>query len=181
MRALTLLSVLLLVLVCGLLSCGENDEEQTPRVPVRVQPTEEASTAFDVPAEAKLPPGLTRDITKVAHPPPDDEFLPEEWVVNERDGSILVPGVDPWRFGGLLTDALPDFMASLDAYFIAIHAVTNAQFSRFVEATGRREPKAWLGGEDSPVVNVSWFDAAAYCEWAGLRLPTELSLGVVTS
>ena len=65
--------------------------------------------------------------------------------------------------------------------------VTNAEYEKFVEATGRRAPKHWKdgrfpdGGEKLPVVNVSHDDAVAYCKYltekaggrATYRLPTE--------
>ena len=46
-----------------------------------------------------------------------------------------------------------------------------------MDATGHRAPAYW-GDEkynqpNQPVVGVSWYDAKAYCEWAGKRLPTE--------
>jgi formylglycine-generating enzyme required for sulfatase activity len=63
--------------------------------------------------------------------------------------------------------------------FVARTPVTNAEYARFVAATGHRAPSHWKGQappdrlRDHPVVNVSWRDAVAYAQWAGARLLTE--------
>jgi len=80
----------------------------------------------------------------------------------------------------------------LDAFYMEVHAVTNAQFLEFV----RQNPKwrrsqisplmadasylrQWESdlvlppdSENSPVTNVTWFSARAYARWIGRRLPT---------
>jgi formylglycine-generating enzyme required for sulfatase activity len=49
-----------------------------------------------------------------------------------------------------------------------------AQYRKFCEATGRKEPTPHhLAKDNHPVVNVSWEDANAYAQWAGAALPTE--------
>lgn len=89
----------------------------------------------------------------------------------------------------------PAHTVALDGFWIDRTEVTNAQFAAFLNEAGNQEERnvTWLelkdetcliehkGGEfrpksgygDHPVVEVSWYGAAAYCEWVGARLPTE--------
>lgn len=124
-------------------------------------------------------------------------------LVNEKDGSILVRVP-----GGECQLGNDHRAASLPTFLIGKLEVTNAQFEKFVKATGYKttaeetgaafvanpkqgEADAMFGGyettpnanwrdpelrgrpaADEPVCQVSWIDARAYCDWAGLVLPT---------
>jgi len=73
----------------------------------------------------------------------------------------------------------PRHRVSIDAFQLARTHVTNAQYAKFVRASGHTKPGHWLNGEipvglaDHPVTYVDWHDAQAFCQWAGVRLPTE--------
>jgi len=66
---------------------------------------------------------------------------------------------------------------SIPAFYMDKYEVTNAQYRKFVQATGHREPSYWndpkFNQSNQPVVGVSWHDATAYAKWAGKRLPRE--------
>jgi len=61
--------------------------------------------------------------------------------------------------------------------------VTVRAYKRFCDATGRSMPPAPESSRqifnpgwrylDHPILHVTWHDAVAYCEWPGVRLPTE--------
>ncbi len=65
------------------------------------------------------------------------------------------------------------------AFYMDKYEVTNAQYQKFIDATGEPPPRHWTDGTylpekaNFPVINVSWSDAKAYAAWAGKRLPTE--------
>jgi formylglycine-generating enzyme required for sulfatase activity len=69
----------------------------------------------------------------------------------------------------------PVHRVELGEFWMHRDEVTVAQYRRFAEANGRPmpDPPEWGWDDRHPIVNVDWHDAAAYCAWAGGRLPTE--------
>ncbi|MFC1707820.1 SUMF1/EgtB/PvdO family nonheme iron enzyme, partial [Planctomycetota bacterium] len=60
-------------------------------------------------------------------------------------------------------------------YYIGRYETTWKEYRRFCRTVGTYAPGggSWGAQDDHPVVNVSWYDAEAFCAWAGLTLPTE--------
>jgi len=72
-------------------------------------------------------------------------------------------------------DEKPQRTVYLEGFWMYRTEVTVAQYRKFCSDTGRSmpDPPAWGWKEDHPMVNVSWDDAKAYTDWAGVSLPTE--------
>ncbi len=111
---------------------------------------------------------------------PAGEFRMGKDGVRVNDGRIQ-------RYG-----AAPQHPVNVGAFWISRYEVTNAQYARFLNATGKTKDadgrlfgtppdleqregiwQAKPGRERHPVHAVSWFAARSYAEWAGCRLPTE--------
>ncbi|MBU6158861.1 MAG: formylglycine-generating enzyme family protein [Bacteroidetes bacterium] len=77
--------------------------------------------------------------------------------------------------------ALPYHLVTLKSFSIAKTETTVAQWKAYCNATGTRMPiePAWGWIDNHPIVNVSWDEISAYCQWLNkqtgkkYRLPTE--------
>jgi eukaryotic-like serine/threonine-protein kinase len=70
-------------------------------------------------------------------------------------------------------------------FWLSAYEISNKEYKKFVDEAKYQAPEGWQnnefapGTDNHPVVNISWIDATAYCQWLSgktgrkFRLPTE--------
>src|SRR5438067_13577138 len=85
---------------------------------------------------------------------------------------VKVPAGAFWMGGGGEADERPRHRVHVSELWIDRDEVTRGQYAACVGAGACAAPDG-DGDAALPVTGVSWNDAAAFCRWAGKRLPTE--------
>ena len=77
-------------------------------------------------------------------------------------------------------DEQPVHAAYMDEYFISKYEVTFRQLDKYCDETGFRKPSDYIWGRgDRPVINLTWAEAVAFCQWLSrktrknIHLPSE--------
>ncbi len=180
------------------------EEQQQTADQTRIAKEAEAKRKELKAGEAPAQPLRTEPAVAPPSPPPstgacvtDSVEMIQARVAAAPEGMVYV-AAGPFLMGSAPEVGQPDESpvhgVCLSGFYIDKYEVTNAQFKKFVDATGyitdaemAASPEASLPtwrhpyGADSnadsmpnyPVVCVSWNDANAYALWAGKRLPTE--------
>jgi formylglycine-generating enzyme required for sulfatase activity len=154
-------------LIVGI-SIAQKDPQQPPDKPKNVQDKPKEIIGKDGAKMALIPAGEFQMGTDPAEIP-ELVKLAKQW--------------DPNAEAKLFKDETPRHTVYVNAFYMDACEVTNAQYKKFVQATGHSEPvglalegnilisgfKPWqdknYNGDNQPVVCVSWKDAKAYAEW----------------
>lgn len=128
------------------------------------------------------------DLTDAIDDCPDEKGSPKNNGCPEKKVSIPLPEMIVVA-GGSFTmgsengefDEKPRHIVTLSGFSMAKTETTVAQWRVFCNATGQAMPKEprWGWNDIDPIVNVSWENALAYCDWLrtitgkSYRLPTE--------
>ncbi|MDX2246044.1 MAG: SUMF1/EgtB/PvdO family nonheme iron enzyme [Bacteroidia bacterium] len=109
--------------------------------------------------------------------PPSGESTEKKKTQKNTSDKILLPEMVRIDGGSFVRGK---YTITISDFFLGATEVTFDQYDVFCEKTGREKPwdERW-GRGSRPVINVSWEDAVAYCEWLSKetgqkwRLPTE--------
>jgi formylglycine-generating enzyme required for sulfatase activity len=147
-------------------------------------PSTATQASENTPAQAPITPD-----SELIDTPDTSDTLATSPKISPKDGmtQLFIPA-GLVKMGGMdilmENDELPAHSVTLDAFWIDQVEVTNGMYALCADSGGCRLPvkfhsdnrDEYFGNpefRDYPVVYVSWYDANAYCEWAGRRLPTE--------
>jgi serine/threonine-protein kinase len=144
----------------------------------------EARDTSDQPGQATetfRPTGEGTEVTQPIEeePPASADQVPDPLPdnhVHQKTGIELIPIEGDTYAYGSGSVGVSEKNSRLESFYIGRFEVTNEQWRRFEEATGydkREDFGERFNKPAQPVVGVSFADAQAFCEWAGLRLPTE--------
>jgi formylglycine-generating enzyme required for sulfatase activity len=182
------LAIAFVLLISGCGGAGQDSSGASPSGAAAGTPAATFTPVKIIPTNTPVPPPPTPEPTSTTAPLPTVEATlattAEVEPVAEESRMVAIPAGE-FVMGSQKGDESPPHSVSVAAFEIDIYEVTNAEFARFVEATGYQtdaeksnDPSPWQayfaeGKGNYPVVKVSWNDAQAYCEWAGKRLPAE--------
>lgn len=99
--------------------------------------------------------------------------------LNSKDRTTLIhiPGGEFIMGSDEFSVERPPHRVRISPFWMGRTEVSNAQFRQFLKETNgtpsEYDSKALFDQPDQPVVGVTWEEAAAYCRWAGGRLPRE--------
>ncbi|MGC9393856.1 MAG: SUMF1/EgtB/PvdO family nonheme iron enzyme [Anaerolineae bacterium] len=141
------------------------------------QPQSEAPTP--IPQDAVQP---EQDLTPMSEAPHADDASSTQVLDVELayiPAGDFVMGSDPRQSEFVQDEELPEHTLALSEYYLARTPVTNGQYLTFVQAREYHRPEHWPSDgfpedqADHPVINVTWYDAMAYCAWLTERVSVE--------
>jgi sulfatase modifying factor 1 len=115
--------------------------------------------------------------------PVTDTYDLYKTIVGEDGRELVEIPEGPFKMGSNEGDydEAPEHQAYIKTFYIDKYEVKQGEYERFLKATKRAKPFVPVFDDDPakimqpeyPAIGMSWSDAAAYCQWAGKRLPTE--------
>ena len=105
-----------------------------------------------------------------------ESFLTLDLELDLKLDLVQIPAGEFWMGADLESyEQKPQHVVSLPEFWMGKYTVTVAQYAMFAKTTGYPTRPVQLAelanNPDFPVVNVTWYDAQAFCRWVDAALP----------